>query len=136
MRMLRKNLYEIGYSTVPVQERIKNAVDEPASLMAKVKVIAVFECYNLNPQKFELMFHTFFGRSCLNVDVYDKQGKRFSAREWFVGPLHIIEAAANTLISGNILNYRYNSESQSIEERWATRKGCGNRGDESKVLTK
>lgn len=112
-----KNLYKIGYSTVPVQDRIKNAVDEPTYLMAKVKVIAVFECYNLNPQKFELMLHTFFGRSCLNVDVYDKKGKRFSPREWFVAPLHIIEAAANMLISGDILNYRYNPESQSIEER-------------------
>ncbi|MEL4177784.1 GIY-YIG nuclease family protein [Roseateles sp. PN1] len=112
-----KNLYKIGYSTTPVQERIKNAAEEPTYLMAKVKVIAVFECYNLNPQKFELMLHTFFGKACLNVDVYDKQGKRVSPREWFVAPLHIIEAAANMLISGDILNYRYDPDSQSIAER-------------------
>jgi hypothetical protein len=41
--------------------------------MAPVKVVEVFECYNLNPQKFELLLHTFFGKACLNVDVYDKQ---------------------------------------------------------------
>lgn len=112
-----KNLYKIGYSTVTVQERIKNAAEEPTYLMAKVKVIAVFECYNLNPQKFELLLHTFFGRACLNVDVFDKLGKRFSPREWFIAPLHIIEAAANMLINGEIVNYRYNPNVQSIEER-------------------
>ena len=112
-----KNLFKIGYSTVPVPERIKNAAEEPTYLMAPVKVISVFECYNLNPQKFELLLHTFFGKACLNVDVYDTQGKRFSPREWFIAPLHIIEAAANMLINGDIVNYRYDHEGQSIEER-------------------
>jgi len=112
-----KNLFKIGYSTVPVLERIKNAAEEPTYLMAPVKVISVFECYNLNPQKFELLLHTFFGKACLNVDVYDKQGKRFSPREWFIAPLHIIEAAANMLINGDIVNYRYAPEWQTIEER-------------------
>lgn len=112
-----KNLFKIGYSTLPVPERIKNASEEPTYLMAPVKVISVFECYNLNPQKFELLLHTFFGKACLNVDVFDKAGKRFSPREWFIAPLHIIEAAANMLINGDIVNYRYDPEAQSIEER-------------------
>ncbi|MEC5217777.1 hypothetical protein RCH09_002740 [Actimicrobium sp. GrIS 1.19] len=112
-----KNLYKIGYSTVPVPERVKNAAEEPTYLMAKVKVIAVFECYNLNPQKFELLLHTFFGKACLNVDVYNKQGKRFSPREWFIAPLHIIEAAANMLINGEIVSYTYDANKQTIEER-------------------
>jgi hypothetical protein len=112
-----QNLYKIGYSTVPVQERIKNASEEPTYLMAPVKVIAVFECYNLNPQKFELLLHTFFGKACLNVDVFDKTGKRFSPREWFVAPLHIFEAAANMLINGEIVNYRYDPDSSGIVER-------------------
>jgi hypothetical protein len=111
------NLYKIGYSTIPVQERIKNAIEEPTYLMAPVKVISVFECYNLNPQKFELLLHTFFGASCLNVDVFDKDGKRYSPREWFIAPLHIIEAAANMLINGEIVNYRFVPETQEIEER-------------------
>lgn len=112
-----KNLFKIGYSTVPVQERIKNAAEEPTYLMAPVKVVEVFECYNLNPQKFELLLHTFFGKACLNVDVFDKTGKRFSPREWFVAPLHIIEAAANMLINGEIVNYRYDPDSSGIVER-------------------
>ncbi len=112
-----KNLYKIGYSTVPVPERVKKAAEEPTYLMAPVKIISVFECYNLNPQKFELLLHTFFGKACLNVDVYDKQGKRFSPREWFIAPLHIIEAAANMLINGDIVNYWYNPMTLEISER-------------------
>lgn len=112
-----QNLYKIGYSTVPVQERIKNAAEEPTYLMAPVKVVEVFECYNLNPQKFELLLHTFFGKACLDVDVFDKTGKRFSPREWFVAPLHIIEAAANMLINGEIVNYRYDPDSSGIIEK-------------------
>jgi hypothetical protein len=112
-----KNLYKIGYSTVPVQERVKNAVDEPTFLMDKVRIISAFECYNLNPQKLELLLPTFFGSSCLNVDVYDKQGKRFSPREWFIAPLHIIEKAAAMLINSDIVNYRYDVEKQTVEER-------------------
>ena len=41
----------------------------------------------------------------------------FSPREWFIAPLHIIEAAANMLINGNIVNYRYDADAQNIEER-------------------
>jgi len=112
-----KSLYKIGFSTVPVPERIKNAVEDPTFLMAPVKIVSVFECYNLNPQKFELLLHTFFGKACLNVDVYDKSGKRFSPREWFVAPVHVIEAAANMLITGEIINYKYDHEHLEIVER-------------------
>jgi hypothetical protein len=85
--------------------------------MAPVKVISVFECYNLNPQKFELLLHTFFGKACLNVDVHDKSGKRCSPREWFIAPLNIIEAAAHMVINGEILNYRYDPDNLDITER-------------------
>lgn len=57
----QKNLYKIGFSKTPVSERIKNAAKEPTYLMSPVKVEAVYECFNLNPQKFELLLHTFFG---------------------------------------------------------------------------
>lgn len=112
-----KNLYKIGYSTIPVQERIKNAVEEPTYLMAPVKVISVFECYNLNPQKFELLLHTFFGGSCLDVDVFDKDGKRFSPREWFIAPINIIEAAVQLIINGEIVHYRFDELLHEIVER-------------------
>lgn len=111
------NLYKVGYSTMPVQERIKDAAEEPTYLMAPVKVISVFECYNLNPQKFELLLHTFFGSACLDVEVTDRDGKRYSPREWFFAPLPIIEAAAHMVINGDIVHYRYRADKLDIEDR-------------------
>jgi len=56
-----KNLYKIGFSKIPVEERLKNAVLEPTYLMATVEIIAIFRCFNMNPQKFEQLLHQFFG---------------------------------------------------------------------------
>lgn len=102
-----ENLYKIGYSTTPVEERIKNAENEPTYLMAPVEIISVYKCYNLNPQKFEHIMHTFFAEACLNLDIFDEDGKRYNPREWFIIPLSIIEAAITNIINGNILNLKF-----------------------------
>lgn len=109
-----QNLYKIGYSKTPVEERVKNAVTDPTYLMADVKVITAFKCYNLNPQKFEQLVHNFFGAVCLNVDVFDATGKRCIPREWFVVPLPIIEEAINKIVSGEIVKYRFDSTNDQI----------------------
>lgn len=112
-----KNLYKIGFSKLPVSERVKNASKEPTYLMAPVKVEDIYQCYNLNPQKFELLLHTFFGNSRLQLDVHDSLGVRHSPREWFIAPIKVIDIAVQLLINGEIIHYRYNSDSMEIEER-------------------
>lgn len=109
-----KNLYKIGFSKQPIETRIKNAEQDPTFLMAPVKLIESFQCYNLNPQKLELLLHTFFGESCLNIDIFDQQGHRCEPREWFVAPLEVIEQAVQLLINGEIVHYKYNPASQEI----------------------
>jgi len=112
-----KDLYKIGYSTQPVQERIKNAANEPTYLMADVVVVGEFETFNLNPQKLEQLVHRFFAEVCLNFDVFDGAGRRHSPREWFIVPLPIIEAAVRLLVSGEIVNYRYDGQAGEIVGR-------------------
>ncbi|MCX7094973.1 MAG: GIY-YIG nuclease family protein [Methylobacter sp.] len=87
------------------------------SLMADVKLLSEFQTYNLNPQKLELLLHTFFAESCLNIDVFDNEGKRHTPREWFIAPLHAIETAVKLLINGEIVNYRYDNNHQEIIEK-------------------
>lgn len=110
-----KNLYKIGFSSQPVKQRIQNAKQDPTYLMADVMPVTEYQTYNLHPQKLELLLHTFFAESCLNVDVFDSEGKRHVPREWFDVPLHIIETAIQLLINGDIVHYRYNSQRQEIE---------------------
>ncbi len=109
-----KNLYKIGYSTIEVKERIKNAENEPTYLMAPVSVVSIYECYNMNTQKFEQLIHKFFGKVCLNIDIFGNDGQRYSPREWFVAPLDIIEQAIELIISEEIIHYRYDEIANGI----------------------
>ena len=109
-----KNLYKIGYSTIPVKERIKNAINEPTYLMAPVKIVSVYETYNMNTQKFEQLVHKFFGKVCLNVDVFGESKKRYTPREWFILPLEVIEQVIELVITGEIVNYRYDEKNEEL----------------------
>ena len=112
-----KDLYKIGFSTVPVKERVKNAAEDPTYLMAPVHIVETFECFNLNPQKLELLLHKFFGRVCLEVDVFDRAGKRITPREWFIAPLPVIEETIELIISGRIVDYVYDDELKLISSK-------------------
>lgn len=109
-----KNLYKIGYSTTTVEDRIKNAMNEPTYLMAPVKIVGIFEVYNMNTQKFEQLVHKFFGKVCLNLDIFDGKGQRYTPREWFVAPLDVIDRTIELIINGDIINYRYDDKNEVL----------------------
>lgn len=108
------DLYKIGFSTTEVEERIKNAEKEPTYLMSPVEIKYVWQCYNLNSHKLEQLLHHFFGEVCLNIEIFDKDGNKHMPKEWFIAPLEIIEQAIELIISGKVLNYRYDAESNTI----------------------
>lgn len=109
-----ENLYKIGYSKTAVDQRIKNAEQEPTYLMAPVSMVTTFKCYNMNPQKLEQLLHNFFGNSCLSIDIIDKKGRRHTPREWFIAPLSVIEQAIHFILNGEIVHYKYDSDRQII----------------------
>lgn len=109
-----KNLYKIGYSTTDVRERIKNAINEPTYLMAPVKIVSVYEAYNMNTAKLELLLHKFFGKACLNIDIFGKDGQRYTPREWFIAPIEVIEQVIELIITGEIVNYRYEKDKEML----------------------
>ncbi len=109
-----KDLYKIGYSTTPVEERIKNAKNEPTYLMAEVKIVASYKTYNMNTQKFEQLLHQLFGNSCLNISIVGADGVTHNPREWFTAPLAVIKQAIELLINGEIVHYRYDGEREEI----------------------
>lgn len=112
-----EHLYKIGFSCTPVEERIKYAAREPTYLMAPVSLIASYQCFNLDPQKFELLLHKFFAAACLNLDVFDQNGQRHTPREWFVVPIWTINRAIELLMNGEIINFRYDHDQQEIVEK-------------------
>lgn len=111
-----KNLFKIGFSTTSVEKRIKNAEQDPTYLMAPVGIVATFRCFNMNPQKLERLLHRFFNESCLNIDITDREGNRYTPKEWFVAPIGAIEQSINLIISGEIINYVYDKEKGVIRK--------------------
>jgi len=110
----KRNLYKIGFSTTAVEARIKNAKLDPTYLMADVQIVASFKVYNVNPHKLEQLIHKFFANSCLGVDIVDEKGNVHKPREWFIAPLDVIEEVIMLIGNGNIVDYRYDLDSESI----------------------
>lgn len=111
-----RNLYKIGYSETTVKSRIKNATNEPTYLMAPVKIVAEFKTYNMNTQKFEDLLHKFLGGCQISIDVFDNNGSRHTPREWFQVPYEVIEQAVKLIITGEVVNYKYDRETKSIQK--------------------
>lgn len=109
-----KDLYKIGFSTASIEERIKDAEKDPTYLMAPVSVVATYTCFNMNPQRFERLIHRFFSDSCLDIGIFDNNGKKYLPKEWFIVPIHIIEKVIELIIKGDIINYLYDRDSEEL----------------------
>jgi hypothetical protein len=109
-----KNLFKIGFSTTSVEERIKNAEQDPTYLMAPVSIVATYRCFNMNPQRFERLIHRFFSDSRLNIEVTDTTGNSYVPREWFIAPIMVVGGVIELIIRGEIVNYAYDKSTESI----------------------
>jgi len=104
------NLYKIGFSKVPVETRIKNANKEATYLYSEVSIVAKYNCYNINIQNFENLLHRLFASVCLDIDLYNADGRRFIPREWFIVPLEVLNEAIELFVNGGIVNYKFDNE--------------------------
>ncbi|MEZ4801506.1 MAG: GIY-YIG nuclease family protein [Gelidibacter sp.] len=109
-----KDLYKIGFSSTPVDDRIKNAKKEATYLFDDVKKVAAYSCYNRNADKLELLLHKFFGNACLDIEFTNDKGQRINPREWFVVPFNVIEEAVHLILNGSVVNYKYDTEKKQI----------------------
>lgn len=109
-----KNLFKIGFSTTSVEDRIKNAQQDPTYLMAPVSIVATYRCFNMNPQRFERLIHRFFSDSCLDIEITDNNGKNYTPKEWFIAPIMVIGNVIELIIKGEIVNYTYDKTTESI----------------------
>ena len=83
--------------------------------MAPVKKVSEFKTYNMNTQKFEDLLHRFLGQCQVSIDVFDNNGTRHTPREWFQVPLEVIEQAIKLIVTGEVVNYRYDRETKTIQ---------------------
>jgi hypothetical protein len=112
-----KDLYKIGFSSTPIDERIKNAKNEATYLFADVTKVESFALYNRNADKLEQLLHRFFALVCLNIDIYNEKGQRATPREWFIVPLDVIREAIELILTEQIIIYKYDVENKIIVEK-------------------
>ena len=110
------NLFKIGFTTGPLELRLKGVEDDPTFLMAPVKPVMSYQAINLNANAFERLVHHFFGEARLDIEITDRFGKVIKPREWFLLPLQVIEQAIPLMVDGSILRYRYDHRSCTIVE--------------------
>lgn len=109
-------LVKIGYSTQSVEERIKGAEDDPTYLEAPVRILAVLDCYNLNPQKVEHLIHAFLAKQRINMTLISSKGKPYKPTEWFAVDRETAVAVAEHIVAGDIMNYRMDNTTGRIKK--------------------
>ncbi|QQB46782.1 GIY-YIG nuclease family protein [Corynebacterium glucuronolyticum] len=109
------NLYKIGFSTIPVEQRIRGAEKSATYLMAPVEVVATYRLYNVRPSALEHLVHKLFSRVRLDASIVDiAGGDSVAATEWFLVPLELIDQAVELIGNGDIVNYTYDPASQQL----------------------
>lgn len=103
------NLIKIGYTENTVEERTKNAVKDPTFLEAPVKIVGAFECFNLNPNRFETLIHGVLHAQKLQMTLKSSVGKDYHPNEWFRVDLAIAKEVATRIVDGSIVQYRMNN---------------------------
>ena len=114
-----KDLYKIGFSTVPVKERIANAENETTYLMSAVKTMAVFDLYKknayvLSAKDIEKLIHSFFAEVCVDLKVADNKGKIHQPREWFIVPYDVIVQVIELIANEQIVHYQYDAQLKKV----------------------
>ena len=112
---LQGRLVKIGYSSQSVQERIKNAENDPTYLEAPVKVLATLDCYNLNPQKVEHLIHAFLAKQRVNMTLISSKGLPYKPTEWFAVDLETAISVAEHIVKGDIIQYRMDNTTGKIK---------------------
>lgn len=103
------NLLKIGYTEQTVEDRTRNAEKDTTFLEAPVRILGAFECYNLNPHKFETLVHGVLHAQRLQMTLTGKDGKTYHPKEWFSVDLETAKQVVQRIIDGSIVNYRMNN---------------------------
>jgi hypothetical protein len=108
------NLYKIGFSKNTVENRIKNAKNDPTFLMDEVEIVDEINIYNVSALKFENLVQIFFAKRCLDIFIIDSHGNEVNPKEWFSVPLRVIKRAIQLIESGEIVNYIYDINLEDV----------------------
>lgn len=103
----RELIHKIGVTGGKVETRIAAADKDATYLLADVDIVATYKLHNLNRTRLENIFHRLFGAAQLDLTIEDRFGNPVKPREWFLVPLHVIDAAVQCIRDGSITGVSY-----------------------------
>lgn len=112
-----KNLHKIGFSTTSVEQRIRSAESSATYLMAPVRIVADYRLYNVKPSTLEHLLHRVFAEVRLDLTQIDRKGRDYDPSEWFIAPRDVVNRAVAMIVSGEIVDYVYDSAHQQLVPR-------------------
>lgn len=71
----------------------------------------------MNAKKFEQLIHRVFATACLDIEFDTKDNLRVNPREWFIVPKDVIEEAIQLIVSGEIVNYKFDARIQQLIQK-------------------
>ncbi|MCE9666131.1 GIY-YIG nuclease family protein [Halomonas sp. M5N1S17] len=101
-----RNLHKIGYTEKELEKRITGAERQQTYLEAPVQVVASFDCYNLDPRRFERLVHAMLHHQRVNVLLHSRDGGNYRPREWFDVELEAAREIVKRIVDGTIAQYR------------------------------
>lgn len=104
-----EHLIKIGYTELTVEQRTKSASKDTTFLEAPVKILGAFDCYNLNPHKFETLIHGVLHAQRLQITMVGSDGNVYHPKEWFTVDLDTAKEVVRRIIDGSIVNFRMNN---------------------------
>ena len=108
------DLYKIGFCSGEVEDRIRNAANEPTYLMSDVIIVCRARCYNMSVRGLEDTIHKVFGTSNVNLSIKDREGYTHHPKEWFSVPLPVIETAIRLIVDGKADDIRYDPNIKNL----------------------
>lgn len=112
----RELIHKIGVTGGSVEARITQAAQDPTYLLADVEVVATYKLFNINRTRLENIFHRLFGAVRIDLSITDRFGQPVKPREWFLVPLHIIDAAVEKIRDGSITEFIYDPTTASLQK--------------------
>ncbi|CAM3467814.1 GIY-YIG nuclease family protein [Halomonas lysinitropha] len=113
-----RNLHKIGYTEKELDKRITGAERQQTYLEAPVQTVASFECYNLDPRRFERLVHAMLHHQRVNVLLHSRDGSTYRPREWFDVELDAAREIVKRIVDGTIAQYRMdNTTGRLVEKR-------------------
>ncbi|MDI5922511.1 GIY-YIG nuclease family protein [Halomonas sp. LR5S13] len=113
-----RNLHKIGYTEKELDQRIAGAERQQTYLEAPVQVVTFFDCYNLDPRRFERLVHAMLHHQRVNVLLHSRDGSTYRPREWFDVELDTAREIVKRIVDGTIAQYRMdNTTGRLVKKR-------------------